>query len=326
MSFRRSFVSVLYVAFALFFLAPSAPAQNIIGVVAVHGSPSGIAVDAVRDRVYVADGPKLVVIAGSSRKIMAYIPLHAPASFVAVNAETGNVYTAGCDFGGTYRCAVSVVNPAKSHVLATIPTGTATAIGLQGLAVNPYSRRFYVADADSGRVLVFSMDTFARVGAIAFPGQQPLGVAVDVMRNRIYAVINGNQLAAIDGRSNVVLKRVTVGLSNANVAVDYVTGRVYVTNETFGPSTVGVIDGATLTVIKNISTGNNPFSVAVNQLDHRAFVTNIGGSTLSVIGANKVNLLTSIYSPGQYVDVDPVRKLVYLCDTHGMVIVVKEPS
>src|SRR5207244_3960506 len=134
-------------------------------------------------------------------------------------------------------------------------------IGVEGLAVNSVTNRIYVSDADGLQILVIDGSDNKITASIPLGGQQPLGLAVDFVEDRVFAAINGSQLAVIDGRDNTILERITVGDDNANVAVNPLTKRAYVTNETFAPSTVGIVNTRDFERVTDVAVGNTPFGV-----------------------------------------------------------------
>ena len=163
------------------------------------------------------------------------------------------------------------------------------------------------------------------IDKISLGGSQPLGLAVDPVKNVLFVTINGPEVAVINGHSDTLEKRITVGGENANAADDPLTHRLYVTNEIFGPSTLGVVNTTDFQVVTNIPVGNTPFDVAVDQSSDLVFVTNIGDSTISVInGATNQNVAT-IQVFGRFIAANPNTHRVYASnDTTETIQVIAE--
>lgn len=288
----------------------------------MSGIPSGVAVSPLNDKIYAAvrdpftGEPGLAVIDGRTNSQVATVPL--PAAFlVAVNILTRRVYVAGCNFFQQFPavCTLSVVDGESDKLLTTIPISSGAFIGVQGLAVNPITGRIYVSDADNSLIDVINGRTNTIEASISLGGQQPLGLAVDFVKNRVVVAINGPLIAVIDGRNNVILRRILVGADNANVAVNPVLHRAYVTNETFGPpSTLGVVDLEDFTVVTNVLVGDNAFGVAADPISATVFVTDILGSTIFVIDGRTNQVRASVPVFSRFIDVNPIRRLAYASD------------
>lgn len=298
------------------------PAQSVVANIPLSGVPSGVAVSPLNNKIYAAvrdpstGAPALAVIDGRTNAQVATVPL--PAAFlVAVNIHTRRVYVAGCNFFQQFpaACTLSVIDGESNNLLTAIPVSSGAFIGVQGLAVNSATDRVYVSDADNSLIDVIDGRTNAIVNSISLDGQQPLGLAVDFVRNRVVAAINGPLIAVIDGRHNVVLQRIFVGADNANVAVNPVLKRAYVTNETFGPpSTLGVVDLEHFTVVANVPVGSNAFGVAADFASATVFVTDIFGQTIFVIDGRTNQVVANVAVFGRFIDVNPIRGLAYASD------------
>jgi YVTN family beta-propeller protein len=300
-------------------------AQQLVTDIAVSGSPSGVAVNPNTDRIYASlntsTGFAVAVIDGSSNTVIDTITV--PQAFViTTNIANGRVYTAGCNFAqNPFTCGVTVIDGATDTVITNIPLKAITEnIGIQGIAVNPKTNRIYVSDDNNLKVQVIDGYTNTVIAHIPMDQQQFLGLAVDTSTNQIVAAIDGDLLAVINGSTNAIT-RIKVGNFNANVAVDSLTHRAYVTNETFAPSTVGVVDLVSLKVLANVATGNNPFGVAVDPRSDLVFVTNKGDNTVAVVDG-KINSKTgSVTVSSAFIDVNPVTKLIYTSDNSGADVV-----
>jgi YVTN family beta-propeller protein len=307
----------------LVLFAASAAAQRVVADIPVSSTPFGVAVNPLNDTIYAAlvnfstGAAGLAVIDGRSNFQVKTVSLPA-ASLVAVNIVTARVYVAGCNFTqAPVACTVSVVDGHRNQLLTTIPISGNAGIGLQGLAVNPVTNRIYVSDADGLKIDVIEGKTNQVTASISLGGQQPLGLAVDFVRNRVVAVINGPLIAVIDGSDNQILQRVEVGAENANVALNPQIDRAYVTN---GVSAVGVADLGPFPLVFNVLVGNNPFGVAVDLISDKVFVTNLNDQTISVINGRTNRVAATVPVFGRFVDVNPVRGLAYASDDFSQTI------
>jgi YVTN family beta-propeller protein len=322
----------LLAALSMLLAASSLVAQQIVATIPVpNATLAGVAVNPVNNRVYVGITNQIThgmaVIDSTTNTLVAKVPLPINARFLRVNLANGRIYVAGCNYGQqSVPCFVTVVNGSTYQVIATIPISGGAGIGIQGLAVNPFTNRIYVSNADGLTIDVIDGNTNVITDSISLGGQQPLGLDVDLVKNRVYAAINGPVLAVIDGKTNQVITRVTVGQENGYVAVNPIIQRAYVSNYVFGPSTLGVVNGNTLSVVTNVNVGNTPFQVAVDIFSDYVFVTNLGDNTVSIVdGKNNLNVATVMNLPAQYVDVNPQSHLAYVSGLDGNVYVVSEP-
>jgi YVTN family beta-propeller protein len=319
MLYRIASFVLLFCAFAL-----SSAAQSVVADIAVSGIPYGVAVNPDNNRVYIpmttSTGYAVAVIDGKTNTVADTVTLSTGAFLDAVNLANGRVYIAGCTYSfPPVTCGVSVLDGATDKVIATIPINAANGIGLQGIAVNPVTNRIYVSDASNLVIDVIDGNSNTIIASISLGGQQTLGLAFDYGTNELLAAINGNQIAIIAGWNNSV-HRVKLGTYNANAAVNPLTSRAYFTNETFAPSTLGVVDVRTGQVLANIPVGNNPFAVCVDLYSNLVFVTDKGDQTVAVVDGKTNTKVASVSVSGNFIDVNPVTRLVYTSDLSSDVV------
>jgi YVTN family beta-propeller protein len=105
------------------------------------------------------------------------------------------------------------------------------------------TKRAYVANLGSSTVTVIDGTTKATTSLAS--GAQPNTVAVDKLRNKVYvANSNGLCLTVIDGKTNAVTTVGDVGNGTEDVAVNVLTGRVYVMTANPQGSSVSAISGS----------------------------------------------------------------------------------
>ena len=163
-----------------------------------------------------------------------------------------------------------------------------------GIAVNPNTKKIYVANEYSNTVSVLDTET-DKVQDRINVGVFPYGIDINPLNNRVYVTNRGsNTVSVIDGSINSKLDDITVGKSPVDIAVNPSANWIYVTNLDDG--TVSVIDGITNRVIDTISVGKTPYGIAVNPLFNKIYVADIIKNTVSVIDGqtNKISANISV--------------------------------
>jgi|CZKJ01.1.fsa_nt_gi YVTN family beta-propeller protein len=288
-------------------------AQTLVTTISVSGFPNGVSVNPTNNRIYVSLGTAVDVIDGSTNTVIDTVQTPQGSSVIAANIVTGRVYTAGCSATGT--CGVTVIDGTTDAVIATIPLIVRSGIGVQGITVNPVTNRIYAADDFVYRVAEIDGNTNAVLTYIKTGNSEMLGLAVDFSTDQILAVPSGGALIVINGADNAV-SRLKVGFLNWDVAANSFTNRAYVTNN--GGATLGVVDLVSLKAIANVTVGGTPFGVCVDYLSNKIFVTVTGGDGRVAEVDGKTNTVTgTVTLNSDYIDVNPVTRLVYATDTYG---------
>lgn len=185
----------------------------------------------------------------------------------------------------TLRSAAPTVGRSGLPLPSTLMPFERTEVAVGGdplaVAVNPVSRRAYVANARSNTVSVVDPSA-ERVLATVPVGSRPEHVAVDAEANRVY-VVNSNErsVSVIDGASNDVLITIRVDARPTGIAIDPGRSLLFVaSNET---ANLTVIDARTNQVKGTVKVGRAPVGVAVNTVTGRVYVANYGDGTVSVL-------------------------------------------
>jgi YVTN family beta-propeller protein len=159
-----------------------------------------------------------------------------------------------------------------------------------GIAVNPNTKKVYVANEFSNTISVIDTET-DKVQATISIGNFPYGIDTNPLTSRVYVTNRGsNTVSVIDGSIDTKLLDITVGKSPVGIAVNPSANWIYVAN--FDDGTMSVIDGITNEVIDTISVGKTPYGIAVNPLSNKIYVTDIVNNTVSVIDG-KTNKVTA---------------------------------
>jgi len=323
-------VVMLMVAGTLIAVSVSSPtpvrAVTTAPVAHVGGFPTGLAVDAAHDTVYVASGDanSLSMIdtetcnASTARGCATSTTVATGGQDpigVVVDEATGTVYAVN---GGSDTVAVidaDTCNASDHGGCGRSPALVAVPGGPEFLALDAATDTVYVADTSSGTVSVIDGATCnarstggcsrppasVAVGAGAFP------IAVDQETNSIY-VGTGEGVAVIDGAScdattiSGCSKRpavVPVGNEPAGVAVDDANHAIYVSGEA---GTVAVIDAATCragdtagcdTSPPTVRVGSDPRGDVVDPSTDTVYVTNAGSDTVSMLDSATCSVSTT---------------------------------
>jgi DNA-binding beta-propeller fold protein YncE len=308
-------------------------AQTVIDQIPIAGTSTGIAINPINNKIYVAsisssEESKAIIslIDGQTRTVTKTVPLgfDTPGK-VIVNPVTQRVYMQACNF-------LFVANPicdllvfdSTLNVLADLPnTGPA-------VAVNPRTNRIYILNENGFAIL--NGQTNQIVGQINLPGAG--GVGVDPLRERMFTIVNNDELVIIDLDSNRIRDRVAIEPGADAIGVNPVTQRGYITHPNFvntDPTQLTVLDLNNLHIVTHILIGPSPNNVSV---DFRADVIFVGnGDSLTAIDGARNTILTTI-DKATSAESDLASGLVYATtdlvffdDTgiSGRVDVIKEP-
>ena len=149
--------------------------------------------------------------------------------------------------------------------------------------------------------------TLRVVATATLPGNSnSTNIAVDANRNRVYVLSLDGLLSTLDTSTNAVLSSVRVGELADGLAVDPLTGRLYVyfsrSQGTFSGGSLSVIDGPSNTVITTIdATSKDPFGtggIAVNPTTGCVYVGDFM-SKVAVVDAATNLVLGSVPVDGQ---------------------------
>jgi YVTN family beta-propeller protein len=211
-----------------------------------------------------------------------------------------------------------------------------------GVAIITTTNRIYVANRGSNSVSVIDGSTHSVIDTIDLSsyGSSPSGIAYHPSGFLYVSLADSDKVAVINASTEAV-ETVDVGDNPAGVAVNPVSGKVYVAN--FGGAstvtdTVSVISGTT--VVGTIGVGDAPSQIAVNPVTNRIFVTNHGhgtnygeeGSSVSVINGSTdtvtptIPLVLDVSEPGEGphgIAVNPNTNKIYVAviDSHQLVVI-----
>ena len=146
------------------------------------------------------------------------------------------------------------------------------------------------------------------------------GIGVNPNTNLVYVAANAynthdGPVMVIDGNTNAIVSKITVGSDTWGVGVNPNTNKIYVASHNL--FTVYVIDGATKNVVSIIDVGDWPEDIAVNPNTNMIYVTNSGSGTVSVINGTTNSVVNTI-PVGSYPDgvaVNPNTDMIYVVNS-----------
>jgi YVTN family beta-propeller protein len=257
----------------------------ILQTTAVGRDPFGVAIHGATGKAYVANfsdaSVSVVSAAGTAKTIGLSAGGYSQPAFVDVHEGRNEVYVTLNGGGG-----LAIIDGAADTRLTTVPT----CAGAFGVAADEELDRVYVSCRSGRSIQVVDAKTRTLLPnlAISLSGE-PYALAFDPAARRLYVAYSpetGNP------RQVLVYRASTSGLSwagsalvgqggangGAGVAVNRLTGRVFVTNSQ--ENTVTVLDGQTLLTLSTRATGSDPGPVAVDASINWAYVGNRGSGTL----------------------------------------------
>jgi YVTN family beta-propeller protein len=166
----------------------------------------------------------------------------------------------------------------------------------QGVAVNPSTRRVYVALSGEGSLSV--VDGFeGRVLAVITGLKRPRDVAVNPTTNRVYVTDTGaDRLVVMDGISHETLVSLPVGPYPDAVAVDPEANRIYVANA--GDGSLWILDGMSHEFVGDIKIAEGPLlGMAVNQDTGTVYIVHAlvpGRHGLTVIDGHRGEIVATL--------------------------------
>ena len=314
-------------------IALPASAQSVIAQIPVPGIAGNVAVNPLNNRIYVAtissstdSNAFLSVIDGRTRTVTKTFTLGFDTpGLVKVNPVTQKVYMQACEFLRVAEpsCDLVVFDGALTRILADLPNSGAP------VAVDPRLNRIYVINPDGFAVINGRTDQVIR--QIELPGSG--AAAIDVFRNRMYAVVNNHELAVIDLHSNRVIETVAIEPGADKIAINPVTRRAYITHPNFvntNPSQMSVLSLEDFHVLAHVTVAAAPTGVFA---DPRANIIFVADSLAMTAIDGRSNKITATIENATSAEPDLASGLVYAGTSlvfftetiSGRIDVIKEP-
>lgn len=171
------------------------------------------------------------------------------------------------------------------------------------IAVDDNHKRAYLTTAPPDNSVVVIDTKNNRIIENVPIGTNLVGIDVNPKNHMVYvANYDESKLTIIKGGSNKIINTISGFDHPVAVAVNTITGLVYVTNDKDGRtnSSVSVFDPNMGNIIATIPVGVAPHGIAVNELTNKIYVTNSGGLTggMFVIDGNTNTIEAEIFGPG----------------------------
>jgi YVTN family beta-propeller protein len=273
----------------------------VVSRLPVGTQPWAIAVNSQTHAVYAGhQGGQIYRMNGTTDVVVDSVSAGQFVSSVAVNSMTNRVFV-GMDAG------VRVLDGATLATVTTVATGTTQQgpTNRQGLTVDSLNNRIYVtvdigsaAPAPVLRRIDGATNTFSATNDVPLP-DLGTGAAFNPANGLVYVAIpDSNMVLAVDPVAKTFV-RITVGNFPITVAVNPVTNRIYVLDQS--SEDVAVINGATQSVITNVPMFAIVTGLGVDPVNNRIYVGASSVNALLVIDGN-TNIFQYQVSLGQFGD------------------------
>ncbi len=314
----------------------------------VGDAPTALAVDALRDRVFVLNsGDSTVSVVEQMVPADTILCMGRP-SAVAVDPATGMGFAVLSDADlllrfdpstGDTACFATGSGPAgieidpekgtlyiantggsdlsvfllESDSLFSVPLGFSPT----GLALNPETGRLYVIGAPQNMAIV-DTDTYAVIN-LTLP-YEPFAVCIDPLSDRGFATLPGGGLVvevAADGDTSMV----SLPGNPARLSVNPITNKCFVADT--GRVCISVLDAAHY-VGERVSAGGGPGAIAINFETHQVYTPNYYTKNVTIIDGytNTVSTLKVADSPNG-AKIDPVTDDLYVLCAKSAALVIK---
>ncbi|HXI20786.1 MAG TPA: YncE family protein, partial [Gemmatimonadales bacterium] len=193
------------------------------------GFPDGIAYAPGPGRVFVSDesGGGELVIDGRTDRVLARIPIGGEAGNTRYDPGSGCILVAVQTLD-----QIVAIDPVSARVVGRYaPAG---ADHPHGMALDPETRRLFVANEDNATVELVDLGTM-RVRSVARAGEDPDVLAFDPRPGRLYVATEGGGLWVYRVLRGTLVPEVRLGLPHAHtVSVDTATHLVYLPLQNLG--------------------------------------------------------------------------------------------
>jgi YVTN family beta-propeller protein len=276
---------------------PPSPKPPIVTTIKGFSGPLGLAYDSTNKDVYVTNygknimAGKVSIIDSSTKILVSTISVGKKPQAIRYNPGNDDIYVAN-----TFSKDVSVINPLRNNVIATIPVGNFPGNSTSGIAYDGANGNTYVANLGSDTVSVIDGHTNTIVDNIK-GFFNPAGIAYDSGNGHIYVTNKeANTVSVINPLRNNVIATIPVGIGPSAIAHDAADDEIYVANSGLGHTkgTLSVIDGSKNKVIATIPAGTGPNGIAYDAADDEIYVANTFSNNISVIDSSKNNIISTI--------------------------------
>lgn len=169
--------------------------------------------------------------------------------------------------------------------------------GVHGIDISPDGKYLYVSSMNGlgkgeGIVTVINTENMEKITEVK-TGGGPAHVAVKPDGSQVWvANVNGNTVAALDAKTNTLIKTISVGEVPNEVAMSPDGNWVFVAN--VNSDFITVIDANKLETVKTISAGKAPHGVTVSPDGSELWVANNKSNDVSIIDIETFKLKATI--------------------------------
>jgi YVTN family beta-propeller protein len=313
-------------------------ASGTVTTLGTGQSPAAVAVDPLTNSVYIANSASgtVTVIDGATQQ-SSTIQVGMNPTALVVNPLTNRVYVA--TLNNVTVIDTSLRTQPDGSPLTNTTTSVMVGINPVALAINLSTNKVYVANQGSNTVSV--IDGNSNIVTSVPVGAAPAALAINPLANLIFVANSGSaNITVIDGVTGLVALApapgplpinpplptatpIAVGAKPISIAVNPVTGRVFVANSASasltaidvvmkaGPRTSAPVQSlATMT----IPVGLNPSLLVVNPITNQVFVANSGSASVMVVDGT-TSVVTDTVATGNNprgLVVNPILNRLYI--------------
>jgi DNA-binding beta-propeller fold protein YncE len=311
-------------------LSVAAHAQTIKTLVSFPAPTQGVAVDPVRNLIYVVEPTggatdDLAVISGGSDTVIHNIAVPSGALFVAVEYVENRLYVAGCNYNlSPSPCTVTILDGNTEKIVGEIPVTETPGFGLTGIVVDEVTKLVYIANGSDNAIDVLDACEKKIVAEIDLDGNSPAAIAINPIQKRLYVPYGTNLTGVVNTATKSVVETTDFGSSTVGAAANLVTGHVFVTDQEIGPAQTGVLD-KNGNLLKTLTIDDGPLGVDVDSSANLAFVAISALDELTVIdGATNTVKAVVTGVPASYVAVNASSKKVYVSGRTGVTVLTEK--
>jgi YVTN family beta-propeller protein len=141
----------------------------------------------------------------------------------------------------------------------------------------------YVSNSGSNNITVFDKKTNRVMGVIP-TGRNPLGMALDQGRNRVYVALStDDSIDVIDITLAEIVDRLKLNIGDRPRELALTPDGRFLLCVNTGSNTVSFIDPGSLREVGRVTVGKSPNSILIDQTGRRGFVFNTLSNTITVV-------------------------------------------
>jgi DNA-binding beta-propeller fold protein YncE len=234
-------------------------------VLGLPGIGGDLALDVGTETVYAAGQTSVTVIDGLNMSIERTIAVKIPIFGMVFDSTTGHLLL-------TSGNSVFQLDPASGKLLRNATVGQAA----EGMAVDPASGLFYVANYLSSSVSVLRTSDLSTVKTVQLPKQTyPSQLSLDTKRGVLFVTTDGQTVVKVSSSGFGVLGDLHISNSNSNgtyaIALDQIRDRIFVATEP--GTTVTELNATTGAHLSSFAVAAAVVEMAVDQSTGKLYVT-----------------------------------------------------